>query len=160
MSESGQVDPDELERRKYSSSGSGSAMERVSLRMPDHLIETVDQAAEYGDYENRSEVIRSAVREHLLTTDGGLDENDVVTEMMKDARRQTAALEDLSEQLRVQNAVLLELVSTQQRANRIAMQRDPDDWPSPKSRATSVEDNVLHLAENVDVDTALRFAND
>ena len=73
--------------------------------------------------------------------------------------RQEDALQDLAQQIEIQNAVLLELVSTQQRANRIAMKRNPDDWPSPKSRATSVEDNVLYLAESVDVDAAKRYAD-
>jgi len=81
-------------------------------------------------------------------------------ELLKRAvESQEEPLEDVVEQLKIQNAVLLELVSCQQRSNRIAMGRDPDDWPSQKSRATSIEDNVLHLAESVDVDPAERFAD-
>lgn len=75
-------------------------------------------------------------------------------------RAQTEALEELGDRLAIQNAVLLEVVATQQRANRVAMGRDPDDWPSPKSRATTVEDNVLHLLEGVDLQTARRYADE
>jgi len=87
------------------------------------------------------------------------DADEVLDEFRELTERQTTALEDLAEQVQIQNAVLLEVVSSLQRRNRIAMKRDPDDWPSPKSRATSVEDNVLHLAESVDVDAAERYAD-
>jgi len=72
-------------------------------------------------------------------------------EVVGELGRQADALEDVAEQLEIQNAILLELVSTQQRRNRVALKRDPDDWPSPRSRASSVEDNVLTLREDVDL---------
>ena len=87
------------------------------------------------------------------------DDGASIDEFLEQSQRQTAAPEDLAEQVQIQNAVLLEVVSALQRRNRLAMKRDPDDWPSPKSRATSVEDNVLHLAESVDVDAAERYAD-
>ncbi|MBB6647561.1 ribbon-helix-helix domain-containing protein [Halobellus ruber] len=45
-------------------------MERVTLRIPKQQIEEVEQMVETGQYPNRSEAIRSAVREML-------DEQDV-----------------------------------------------------------------------------------
>jgi len=40
-------------------------MERVTLRIPRQQIEEVEQMVERGKYPNRSEAIRSAVREML-----------------------------------------------------------------------------------------------
>jgi antitoxin ParD1/3/4 len=40
-------------------------MERVTLRIPKQQIEEVEQMVERGTYPNRSEAIRSAVREML-----------------------------------------------------------------------------------------------
>jgi len=40
-------------------------MERVTLRIPKQQIEAVEQMVETGKYPNRSEAIRSAVREML-----------------------------------------------------------------------------------------------
>jgi Arc/MetJ-type ribon-helix-helix transcriptional regulator len=40
-------------------------MERVTLRIPKQQIEEVEQMVEQGTYPNRSEAIRSAVREML-----------------------------------------------------------------------------------------------
>ena len=40
-------------------------MERVTLRIPKQQIEEVEQMVERGKYPNRSEAIRSAVREML-----------------------------------------------------------------------------------------------
>ncbi len=40
-------------------------MERVTLRIPEQQIEEVEQMVETGQFPNRSEAIRSAVREML-----------------------------------------------------------------------------------------------
>jgi Arc/MetJ-type ribon-helix-helix transcriptional regulator len=40
-------------------------MERVTLRIPKQQIEEVERMVETGEYPNRSEAIRSAVREML-----------------------------------------------------------------------------------------------
>ena len=40
-------------------------MERVTLRIPKQQIDAVEQMVETGKYPNRSEAIRSAVREML-----------------------------------------------------------------------------------------------
>jgi len=45
-------------------------MERVTLRIPKQQIEEVEQMVETGEYPNRSEAIRSAVREMLAEQDG------------------------------------------------------------------------------------------
>lgn len=39
-----------------------NGMERVSLRMPTAQLEELDQLVEAGEYPNRSEAIRAAVR--------------------------------------------------------------------------------------------------
>ncbi|MFC6725163.1 ribbon-helix-helix domain-containing protein [Halobium palmae] len=44
-------------------------MERVTLRIPKQQIEAVEQMVETGEYPNRSEAIRSAVREMLNEQD-------------------------------------------------------------------------------------------
>ena len=52
-------------------------MERVTLRIPKQQIEEVEQMVETGEYPNRSEAIRSAVRnmlnEHEGTSEGSSD---------------------------------------------------------------------------------------
>jgi antitoxin ParD1/3/4 len=52
-------------------------MERVTLRIPKQQIEEVEQMVETGEYPNRSEAIRSAVRdmlnEHESTEEGSSD---------------------------------------------------------------------------------------
>jgi len=52
-------------------------MERVTLRIPKQQIEEVEQMVETGEYPNRSEAIRSAVRDMLSEQDGerASDEN-------------------------------------------------------------------------------------
>jgi Arc/MetJ-type ribon-helix-helix transcriptional regulator len=47
-------------------------MERVTLRIPKQQIEEVERMVETGEFPNRSEAIRSAVREMIneQTTDG------------------------------------------------------------------------------------------
>ena len=40
-------------------------MERVTLRIPKQQIEAVEQLVETGEFPNRSEAIRSAVREMI-----------------------------------------------------------------------------------------------
>jgi antitoxin ParD1/3/4 len=46
-------------------------MERVTLRIPKQQIEEVEQMVETGEYPNRSEAIRSAVREMLAEHETG-----------------------------------------------------------------------------------------
>ncbi len=46
-------------------------MERVTLRIPKQQIEEVEHMVETGEYPNRSEAIRSAVREMLAEYDTG-----------------------------------------------------------------------------------------
>ncbi|MHB9288551.1 ribbon-helix-helix domain-containing protein [Halobacteriales archaeon Cl-PHB] len=44
-------------------------MERVTLRIPKQQIEEVERMVETGEYPNRSEAIRSAVREMLADSE-------------------------------------------------------------------------------------------
>ena len=53
-------------------------MERVTLRIPEQQIERVEQLVERGEYPNRSEAIRSAVRELVDDEENG-QENDWAT---------------------------------------------------------------------------------
>ena len=46
-------------------------MERVTLRIPKQQIEEVEQMVETGEFPNRSEAIRSAVRDMLKEQDKG-----------------------------------------------------------------------------------------
>ncbi len=46
-------------------------MERVTLRIPKQQIDEVEQMVETGEFPNRSEAIRSAVREMLNEHDRG-----------------------------------------------------------------------------------------
>lgn len=48
-------------------------MERVTLRIPKQQIEEVEQMVETGQFPNRSEAIRSAVREMIDENDGETD---------------------------------------------------------------------------------------
>ena len=45
-------------------------MERVTLRIPKQQIDEVEQMVETGEFPNRSEAIRSAVRDMLNEQDG------------------------------------------------------------------------------------------
>jgi len=63
-----------LEERKQATSG--PTMERVTFRLPRHLREAVDAAVEAGQYPNRSEALREAVRETFVATDGGAVDHD------------------------------------------------------------------------------------
>lgn len=45
-------------------------MERVTLRIPKQQIDEVEDMVETGQFPNRSEAIRSAVREMLNDSDG------------------------------------------------------------------------------------------
>jgi Arc/MetJ-type ribon-helix-helix transcriptional regulator len=51
-------------------------MERVTLRIPKQQIEEVEQMVETGEFPNRSEAIRSAVREMLNEQDGAERDQD------------------------------------------------------------------------------------
>jgi hypothetical protein len=96
--------------------------------------------------------------------DGGRDHlgriADVLERQEEHQRRQTEALETLAEQLEVQNGLLFELITELDRRNSIAMTGVPDEASRPKSRATSVQDGVTYLAEQVDVDEATRWADE
>jgi Arc/MetJ-type ribon-helix-helix transcriptional regulator len=46
-------------------------MERVTLRIPKQQIEEVERMVDTGEYPNRSEAIRSAVREMLADAETG-----------------------------------------------------------------------------------------
>jgi len=59
-------------------------MERVTLRIPKQQIEEVEQMVETGEYPNRSEAIRSAVRDML-------NEHDRNEEQSSDKRKRTWA---------------------------------------------------------------------
>jgi len=48
-------------------------MERVTLRIPKQQIEEVERMVETGEYPNRSEAIRAAVREKLNGHEGGAE---------------------------------------------------------------------------------------
>ena len=48
-------------------------MERVTLRIPKQQVEEVEQMVDSGEFPNRSEAIRSAVREMLAEQDTGRD---------------------------------------------------------------------------------------
>ncbi|RMB23760.1 ribbon-helix-helix CopG family protein [Haloplanus aerogenes] len=51
-----------------------ATMERVTLRIPKQQIEEVEQMVETGEFPNRSEAIRSAVREMLNEQSESRDE--------------------------------------------------------------------------------------
>jgi Arc/MetJ-type ribon-helix-helix transcriptional regulator len=51
-------------------------MERVTLRIPKQQIEEVEHMVETGEFPNRSEAIRSAVREMVNERDDGRDRSD------------------------------------------------------------------------------------
>ena len=45
-------------------------MERVTLRIPEQQIDEVEQLVETGEFPNRSEAIRAAVRDMIQERDG------------------------------------------------------------------------------------------
>jgi len=51
----------------------GNTMERVTLRIPKQQIEEVEHLVDSGEYPNRSEAIRSAVREKLAEQETGTE---------------------------------------------------------------------------------------
>ncbi|MFC4988513.1 MULTISPECIES: ribbon-helix-helix domain-containing protein [Saliphagus] len=50
-------------------------MERVTLRIPKQQIEEVERMVETGEYPNRSEAIRAAVREMINEQEGRREES-------------------------------------------------------------------------------------
>jgi hypothetical protein len=67
------------------------------------------------------------------------------------SERQADALEELADQTRVQNALLLELVHQQIRRRRLEEGELPHEYSEP-SVAKAVEDRVLELTERVTLD--------
>ncbi len=62
---------DDIVRRVSSYRYKGNpTMERVTLRIPKQQIEEVEQMVETGEFPNRSEAIRAAVRDMLNEHDG------------------------------------------------------------------------------------------
>jgi len=51
-------------------------MERVTLRIPKQQIEEVEQLVDTGEFPNRSEAIRSAVRDMINEQQDAEDERD------------------------------------------------------------------------------------
>lgn len=49
-------------------------MERVTLRIPKQQIEEVEQMVETGEFPNRSEAIRAAVRDMLNEQEGSTEQ--------------------------------------------------------------------------------------
>lgn len=63
MAGAGTHEPTLAERNRGRSS---DRMERVTVRMPDELIEAAQAAADSGEYANRSAAIRDAVAKQLI----------------------------------------------------------------------------------------------
>jgi Arc/MetJ-type ribon-helix-helix transcriptional regulator len=64
-------------------------MERVTLRIPKQQIEDVERMVETGEYPNRSEAIRSAVREMIAEEDGRADRAERPSDRRSTDRRST-----------------------------------------------------------------------
>lgn len=72
--------------------------------------------------------------------------------------RQTEALETLAEQAEIQNAVLLEQTHALYRRLCFEMGNDPDNYG--RSRQTGfIEDNLIDLAQQVDLDEVRRWSD-
>ena len=46
-------------------------MQRVTLRMPESMVDDIDEQVNRGLYPNRSEAIRAGVRREIMLADGG-----------------------------------------------------------------------------------------
>lgn len=86
-----------------------------------------------------------------FVTDGGFEELNAL-------EQQADALEDISEQLRIQNAALVELTRTLDKLVAVEMTGHPEDARSGRSVAGWVEDAALDVEENVDLDAVDRVA--
>ena len=65
-------------------------MERVTLRIPKQQIEEVEQMVDTGEYPNRSEAIRSAVREMLAEAETGQERPSEKRERQRKKQRNWA----------------------------------------------------------------------
>ena len=65
-------------------------MERVTLRIPKQQVEQVEQIVETGEYPNRSEAIRSAVREMLAEYDAEQERPSEKRQGRKDRRKDSS----------------------------------------------------------------------
>ncbi|MFB6196402.1 MAG: hypothetical protein ABEI80_09530, partial [Haloplanus sp.] len=83
--------------------------------------------------------------------DGGFEE-------LNEMERQADALEDVAEQLRIQNAALVELTRTLDKLVAVEMTGHPEDGRSGRSVAGWVEDAALDLEERVDMNAVDRAA--
>jgi hypothetical protein len=74
-------------------------------------------------------------------------------------QRQADALEALTDQTRIQNALLLEIVHEQRGRRRLAEGKMPLEFSS-KGAATAIEDRALELAEQVDLDSVALWSDE
>jgi hypothetical protein len=125
------------------------------------------QAAACGDveeYYHRSEETAIVARVDEAQREKGVDEGDGVEtdggfEELSALERQAEALEDVAEQMRIQNAALVELTRTLDKLVAVEMTGHPEDSRSGRSVAGWVEDAALDLEERVDLDAVHRAAN-
>ena len=74
--------------------------------------------------------------------------------------RQADALESLADQGRIQNGLLLEQTRALEKLVAVQFTGNPADVPSSRSLASSAEDGVLDLTEQVDLDAVGRVADE
>lgn len=49
-------------------------MERVTIRIPKRQLNEIEKRVRRGEFPNRSEAVRTAIREHLYDDDGDFEE--------------------------------------------------------------------------------------
>ncbi|QGX94991.1 hypothetical protein EI982_09405 [Haloplanus rallus] len=142
------------------------------LRLYD-LVERAERvkAAGAGDvsmylHRSESEAIQTRVdqeRERRDDQEDDVDEGDSVEtdggfERLNAMERQAEAIEDVAEQMRIQNAALVELTRTLDKLVAVEMTDHPGDGRSGRNVAGAVEDAALDVEERVDLDAVDRVA--
>ncbi len=84
--------------------------ERVTLRVPESDLEQVEMLVELGEFANRSEAIRQAIKDLIRSRADQVQEDVEAREKIQDAYTRNQQLQNLKEQLEEQQAVLDDLL--------------------------------------------------
>lgn len=84
--------------------------ERVTLRVPESDLEQVEMLVELGEFANRSEAIRQAIKDLIRSRADQVQEDVEAREKIQDAYTRNQQLQNLKQQLEEQRAVLDELM--------------------------------------------------
>lgn len=84
--------------------------ERVTLRLPKNDLDTLDMFIQAGEFMNRSDVIRAAIKDFVRRKAKDVQEGTEARRVLMEASSQNMQLMQLQEQLRQQQEILQKLM--------------------------------------------------